>query len=104
MEFGFIVYRSPVSTGGAGENHCRTMVFANTARARYTLYPARAASIASRHKKNARCHPTTYRIKAKSRYKCAIKEAVIAADEDLLRGLVNHLCKGILMIFGKHGV
>jgi len=28
------------------------------------------------------------RIKAKLRYKCAIKEAVIAADEDLMRTLL----------------
>jgi len=33
------------------------------------------------------------RIKAKLRYKCAIKEAVIAADEDFNEDLVNHLCK-----------
>ena len=32
------------------------------------------------------------RIKAKLRYKCAIKEAVIAADEDSNEDLVNHLC------------
>jgi len=32
------------------------------------------------------------RIKAKLRYKCAIKEAVIAADEDFNEDLVKHLC------------
>ena len=33
------------------------------------------------------------RINPKLRYKCAIKEAVIAADEDFNENLVNHLCK-----------
>jgi len=32
------------------------------------------------------------RIKAKLRYNCAIKEAVIAVDEDFNKDLVNHLC------------
>jgi len=44
------------------------------------------------------------RFKAKLRYKCAIKKAVIAADEDVNEDLVNYLCKRILVVFGKHGV
>jgi len=33
------------------------------------------------------------RTKAKLRYKCAIKEAVITVDKDVNEDLVNHLCK-----------
>ena len=44
------------------------------------------------------------RTKAKLRYKCAIKEAVIAVDEDFNEDLVNHLCKKNFNGFGKHGV
>jgi len=40
------------------------------------------------------------RIKAKLRYKCAIK-AVIAVDEDFNEDLVNHLCKKNFNGFGK---
>jgi len=45
------------------------------------------------------------RINAKLRNECAIREAVIAADENFNEDLVKHLCiKKTLLAFGRHGV
>ena len=43
------------------------------------------------------------RIKTKLRYKCAIKEAIVAADEEFDDGLANYLCNEDVNSFGSPG-